>query len=82
MLLHRPSEGKIYVMSGKPHLPGGISDYRLPVRKKRFYKFLRRSPAIIQNVVAQPLSSLYVKIIIVRKCESNVTENRNVYKIS
>ena len=52
------------------------------LKEKNNFESFRRSPAIIQNMLAQPLSSLFDKIIIVRKCEVDVTENRNVYKIS
>ena len=56
--------------------------YGLSEKKKSTRYLFRRSPAIIQNLSAQPLSSLIDKIIRVRKCEAGVTENRNVYKIS
>ena len=52
------------------------------LKEKNNFESFRRSPAIIQNMLAQPLSSLFDKIIIVRKCEVDVTENRNVYKNS
>lgn len=52
------------------------------LKEKNNFESFRRSPAIIQNLAAQPLSSLIDRIIIMGKCEAGVTENRNVYKNS